>query len=136
MAWTQLDVITVNRRPADFREVRADALPPIGLWATPHIRKQAVQNPPQFSGTIAPIGIRTVYLRRYGKDELLEKVTSDENGYFEFRGIYSESYQYEYVIIDNDGTISQVFHIDNPAYSRYLGNPTVNDSTGILRGDP
>lgn len=123
------------RRPLNYRE--CGDLPPVGLiGATGFIRRQKVPNPPQFDGTISPAGIRNVYLRRLGTSEWLEKTQSDSNGYFTFKGTYDERVQYEFVIIDNDGTVSQVYHVDNPAYSRYLGNPDVNDGTGISRGDP
>jgi hypothetical protein len=134
MALLRLDVNLVDRRPnSSFREVRADALSPIAGWAGPCINRRPVQNPPQFSGTITPAGERVVYLKEYGKDQWLDRTASDSEGNFVFRGVYSELVQYEFYIIDNDGTVSQAYHVDNPTYSPYPGNPSVNDTSGASR---
>jgi len=123
------------RRPANFRETTD--LPPAGIHhGQLLIRRQRVPNPPQFDGTLTPAGERVVFLRRLGDEHFLEKTKSDATGYFAFRGTYDERVQYEFCVIDNDGSVSRIFHIDNPAYSRYLGNPDVTDGTGISRGDP
>lgn len=128
----QLAVRAVNRRsPTGYRQCRD--LPPAGNRGNLIIPKQKVQNPPQFSGTITPAGVHNVLLRRLGTADWLEKTASDANGYFEFKRIQDERYQYEFMILDIDGTPGKIFKIDFPAYSRYLGNPDVNDSTGLTR---
>lgn len=124
-----------NKRPQDFRETTD--LAPAGFGhGLLFIRKQRIPNPPQFDGTLTPAGERVVCLRRLGDEHYLERTKSDASGYFAFRGTYDERVQYEFIVVDNDSSVARIFHIDNPAYSRYLGNPDVNDGTGISRGDP
>jgi hypothetical protein len=130
MAWLRLDVTTVNRRPQNYRQ--SSGLPPVGLWATPFIRKQATPNPPQISGTLDPVAECDVYLRVKGTNYWLERTKSDASGYFQFKGTYHENTRYEVCIV-KDGVTAKIFQIDNPDYSRYLGNPTVHDSSGYTR---
>lgn len=125
-----LEPNVVVKRPQAF--LQTGDIRPVGSQWCGVVLRRPPPSTPQFDGTVIPAGVRTVYLRKLGDAHYLEKTVSDGSGYFQFQGIYDEREQYEFVVIDNDGTVSQVFHVDNPVYLRSFGNPAV-DSTGYTR---
>lgn len=124
--------IILVKAPTTWRQTRS--LPPMNIGHG-NIPKRPLLNPPQFTGTIFPGGIRDVYLRVLGTKDYLERTASDVNGYFEFKGTYYELVQYEFCIFDSDGTEAKIFKIDYPAYLRWVGNTTMpeNISSGYTR---
>ena len=93
-----------------YRECNASLLP-LGTRAGGMIRKVPSTNPPQFSGTISPAAIKNVSLRVRGQPDYLERVASDSNGYFVFRGWYPEGELYEIQIDDGNGANAKIFKI-------------------------
>lgn len=125
MAFTLLNVTTVNRRDNDFFTVATA----VNMEARVAIRRHP-PTVPQFSGTLFPPREQRVSLQRANR-KATETVFSDVNGYFEFIGWYPPASDYEFLIHGDDLYEPVIYPVDVPTEHRWNGRPDIVDSTDL-----